>query len=623
MKNREQDTIYFQCRIHPYNDKEPWKIIGHYWYEDYNTVYYENNMLLYAGYSKNPNPFLEWKSFVPKEELDVTHYLKKALTTPIRNSEELKLLFEVNKATLDFTDSLTRENLEYMRQRIDGYYKNEMAVINDVSIHGFASPEGSQTGNERLANARAQTVRNLFASYFSDRSRIPLSTSSYSIVPWTEVADTIEALNDERYAGIANEIKEICQQKSTLDAQYSIIRNKSWYRLVNDSILPRMRRVRITTEVVEQKVLTADEIYQRYSHDNEDFLNEATPPYQYYQLMNLLYSRKEWDKLQHVAQKAFNSRDPLLREQTTRAFMTNKIKKIEAGDDGKMDTIFEVRDTIRIERAYPLAAYYLAKCKLEKLEVDTTILVNYLDKNANGGEYIEKNGGAKWNEEPIVITQILMYCLAEKYDEAYKLAQYHLPDNGKYKLFMSSIKYLSCNYTPEEKEEIRRTIEVTSPANFVAVNLTEDRDPDDGNKTGFQRAKEKLLTEKRSFMRNGKLLPSYYYLLAICRYQTDCNDKDYETYYYDSKNVYDPHNDLGKTSPYTELGKDNHWAMPMLDAFRRDPKWVEFLKEDGFFNDAYRSMMLYFWQRIQDGVNMADIAREYDKLARKYFEKTK
>ena len=154
---------------------------------------------------------------------------------------------------------------------------------------------------------------------------------------------------------------------------------------------------------------------------------------------------------------------------------------------------------------------------------------------------------------------------------------------------------------------MRKDIESTGAINYVVANLI------DGEK-GFRRAKDKLINNKRQFMKGDSLDAIYYYLLAICLYQVDCKEKDYETYYYNSKNVYDPDNDFAESQ---------HWGMPMLEAIKRDPKWVEFLKEDGFFNDAYRAMILFFWQRMQDGAEMADIAREYDTLAKKYFETKK
>ena len=42
------------------------------------------------------------------------------------------------------------------------------------------------------------------------------------------------------------------------------------------------------------------------------------------------------------------------------------------------------------------------------------------------------------------------------------------------------------------------------------------------------------------------------------------------------------------------------------------------LDTDGYFNDAYRRMVKYFWHRIQAGAVMEDICKEYDVLRVKY-----
>ena len=52
----------------------------------------------------------------------------------------------------------------------------------------------------------------------------------------------------------------------------------------------------------------------------------------------------------------------------------------------------------------------------------------------------------------------------------------------------------------------------------------------------------------------------------------------------------------------------------MLEACRLDPKNVKYLESDGYFNNAYRQMMLYFWKRYEKGVPVDKIAREYDAL---------
>ena len=67
---------------------------------------------------------------------------------------------------------------------------------------------------------------------------------------------------------------------------------------------------------------------------------------------------------------------------------------------------------------------------------------------------------------------------------------------------------------------------------------------------------------------------------------------------------------------YGEKAAD--WAAPMLEAFRLNPENAEYIKTDGYFNDAYRSLVLYFWKRLQDGIPMTDICKEYDELVAKY-----
>ncbi|MBQ8968734.1 MAG: hypothetical protein IJ064_03245 [Bacteroidaceae bacterium] len=604
MYTRAEDTLVFKCKIRPYDENKPWKIIGHYWFEDYNTVYYENTVLLYPGFSQKPTKFLEWRGSVPKIEIDERHYEKRALTEPVPDSHNLKLLFKSGKADLDFSDSLTVDGLEKMYKLIESYYNNTDARITQFAIQGFASPEGRETTNRTLAHRRGETVRNLFAQRFPDRNRLPLSIESPGIFSWEEVADTIDALNKSEYEGVANELREICNQKNSLDAQNNIISKKSWFPSVKENVLPLMRRVRIVTGVIEQKKLTTPEIYERYKRDNAMYFSgNGIHPYQYYNLLNYLYKNGKWDELYAVSEAVYNypktNPNHDLNEITTRDSLTNE--RVKSTLNPEDTTRYKVK-SIPVIRAYPLAAYYYAKCKLEKGVADTTILLNYLDRVANQGLYIEKEGRKHWNEEAIAITQIMMYCLLGDYREAHILSQYHLPaDDSRFHRFRTFIKFLSCDYSADEKEDMRKEIEASSDVNFVVANLI------DGEK-GFKRALEKLTNEKGRFLRKKEQQALYYYLLAICRYNVECPDREYDTYYYNSLNIYD-----------TDPKSLNNWAAPMLEALKLDPSWADFLKEDGFFNDAYRAMVFFFWERMKDGVPMGEIAKEYDQLAKKYF----
>ena len=84
--------------------------------------------------------------------------------------------------------------------------------------------------------------------------------------------------------------------------------------------------------------------------------------------------------------------------------------------------------------------------------------------------------------------------------------------------------------------------------------------------------------------------------------------KDYEHPAYPSYNAYDPDPD----------DQPRDWAAPMLQALRINPEMEKMLDTDGYFNDAYRRMVKYFWHRIQAGAVMEDICKEYDVLRVKY-----
>ena len=633
MRTREQDTIYFQCKIRPYDDKNPWKIIGHCWYEDYNTVYYERNVLLYAGYTTKPSEFLDWRSSIPEEDIDASHYSIEARTEAITTPMELRLDFKSGEATLNYADSLTMANLNSIESRIQSILNNDNAEFHGISLLGYASPEGRETTNQSLAQKRTETVRDYLKQRFS--YHLDVKSLDKKIVTWEEVADTIEALNNTKYADIVNEIRDICKRKSTLDAQYyDEIRFKNWYSWVHDSILPRMRRVRIETEYVEQKELSSKEIFQRYENEatKAPFIEGSAPAYQYYQLMSYLYDNQDWDALHQIAQVVYNVSKEAVKTKDEGNQLIDITEHFTTVVDSIIPIKIEVRDSLGkksyqtkdsityaykrepIIRPYPLAAYYLAKCKLEKGEItaaDTMLLKDYLD-DSNQGLYYDKVDfdGAHhyWNEEAIVITQILIHCAIEDFSRARFLSLYHLPKDGKYETFQSFLKFLSCD-EDEDKEHTRRLIEETSPNNYVVANLT--KDVIDGE-IGFVRALKELEENKDAFLKDDTLDATYYYLLAICKYKKENPRQDYEVYYYDSRTAYDP-------NPESLM----NWGAPMLEAFRLDPKWVDFLKEDGYFNDAYRSMMLYFWQRMKDGVRMADIAKEYDELAKKYFSDKK
>jgi hypothetical protein len=56
------------------------------------------------------------------------------------------------------------------------------------------------------------------------------------------------------------------------------------------------------------------------------------------------------------------------------------------------------------------------------------------------------------------------------------------------------------------------------------------------------------------------------------------------------------------------------WAVPMLNAIKLDETNLDYFKKDGYFNNAYRQMILYAWERMKAGVPLERISKEYAAL---------
>ena len=100
------------------------------------------------------------------------------------------------------------------------------------------------------------------------------------------------------------------------------------------------------------------------------------------------------------------------------------------------------------------------------------------------------------------------------------------------------------------------------------------------------------------------------YLKAICKFRSlNGNMTSLDKDAYTGSAVYNYDGEYGIES--------SSFAYPMLEAFKLDKNNVKYLDGDGYFNNAYRQMMLYFWNRYEKGVSLEVIAKEYDALVKR------
>ena len=120
-------------------------------------------------------------------------------------------------------------------------------------------------------------------------------------------------------------IREIVESTQGIDQQGRKIIAMPWYDYVRENALKIVRRVVIRVEYIATRVLTPDEIYERYMTDEGYKNGTAEKDYEYYQLMMRLAEEKRWDELTTISKAAYDNMYGALGSKTDlRKFLNSK-----------------------------------------------------------------------------------------------------------------------------------------------------------------------------------------------------------------------------------------------------------------------------------------------------------
>ncbi len=590
-------TIYTQPMRFKYTKGKKYRGYARISYENYRNVYHEEYVEWWDGSIQDPMQYLEFnhkKVLVPMQDNRYKH--KGRVEAIPRKIAGLKVNFQVGKAIINLNDSATLASIEEISSTISSYYNNDNAFIKSMTIKGYASPEGLESSNRALSNNRAAALRQYVGSHFPNPQKIQSITSEGHIIPWSEVMTYLDSTyqDDQRVQEIVNDLKDIIEKQKTLDGQNRIARTKEWFSFVREEVFPQLRRVDIEYQAVANRILEPDEILANYKREGESYLKSARP-YECYQLLKMFNDEGNDKELAKIA--------PLL-------YADQNLKEAVVRHERVIDSIVNNRPYYHTipskgyNRPYSFAAYCMVKEKLFRGEVDTLTLREYIDWS-NDGKENEKNWENQfrgwWNDESIVTLQVLMYCQAKEYRKAYDLCYNHLPrNNDKFKMLRMFVRCLNCEW---DDPEVKDYISTTSPQNKVAVLIAQD------NRESYQEALK--LLENDSIANDDASMK--WYLNALCRFRLHPNNQP-DNQPYVGRNCYDPDQ---------ELGIPQDFAAPMLRAFQVQPKNVERISSDGYFNDSYRLLVWYFWKYMQQNMEMEDIVMKYDAARGKYLKNHK
>ena len=567
-----------------------YRIPGDLWYEDYNGVYHCDSMIFSEGKEQEPMRFLDWSSVRKLAPIDRELFVRKGKLEALPENASFNLDFVVNTAQLRLTDSTTVAQRDSMMRWINGYYSGrDGSAISDIIIRGYSSPEGREERNIELSHGRAATIKALLASRFPGVDIKMQFDEHDNVVTWDSISNILLSDMDDSLARkYAVQIKEIIADKSKMNDQYEAIQKAGGglYEYLKENVLGRVRKVDVQANIIVRKVYSKEEIIAMYETD-PDFRQNMIE-YQYYAILCYLADKERWDELYDVAKRAY--------EKYPTDMTVRKQFRITTDQEAKNDTTPGRLRTVDAKVPYPLAGYYYAAATLKKGMSDVNILKPYLDDGKTGVREV-------MNSLPFVANQVLMYCQRESFNEAADMvARHNLEKHPELYGLVMFVKCLGGHYQDPgpEGEKVRQYIMGTSDMNKAVLHAA----------LGSYREALKVLYGPGVPKNDAKVE----YLKAICHFNLlNSRQRALDVDGYSSGVVYNSDDDDSSKKSEYETNTVT-WAAPMLNALRLEKSNVKYLENDGYFNNAYRQMIMYFWTRMQAGVPIAKVAREYDAL---------
>lgn len=413
-------------------------------------IYSCEKMQVYDGRERMPLKYIDFK--LSSTKINKSLFIKQGQKEESSVVQNTRLPFEVGKATLNPADELgQRELAKAVKFARDKAYAREISGQRFV-IEGFASPEGNEQSNERLAYSRAIYLRDQISRQVPNQQIIVKQPAI--VQPWTIVADSIERLGPD-YKSEAQQVRAICEQTAGLKAQEARIKALPFYKeLINDSILPMLRISRIEAFYTIREVLSPDTVIARYQRNPAPYLNAERYDYEYYHLME--FYQDDLEKLEPIAQVAHDM--PI--DEANRIISRN----VKWAD-----------------RPWTLPSYHLARCKVNhgEFEEAENILREYVydslrtaDWNLNTKVVNIPSGGfsrAPVNEPAVCLLYLDALCGSGKYQEAYEVFLNSL-DNDKYKVVGQFILTMSDPEKLFTDAILRNSMAATSKWNSMIVN---------------------------------------------------------------------------------------------------------------------------------------------------------
>lgn len=321
--------------------------------EDYNERYFLDTIRIDEGERTNYIKFLD---FTYEKNLDVNleDFEERMEIRPMDSNGEVKLNFEVGKATLNPSDTANTRILAGARRELSEAFRQSSSKLKFMQVFGYSSPEGNPQSNLDLARRRADFALNEIKTAIPYNMHKAIRPSESMILGWDVVADSLQrdGLTEE-----AQQVRDIVAKypDNLVNQGYAVQRLPYYATVIKPIYLPKLRTVKYTYTKVEDRTMSQQELIQMFDAGRDNEFNRA----HYYHLIQYY-----WDDRKEPETRA------RLEEIAKRALVNTRLTK----DD------LEEGDSLYNEGYWALAANILATSYIERDTFDLDILRPFINR---------------------------------------------------------------------------------------------------------------------------------------------------------------------------------------------------------------------------------------------------
>lgn len=391
--------------------------------EDYHRVIWTSNGAGGSCLAFRPFKFLDFS--VTSADIPLTDEFRVgAEANFISVNRDLKLNFEVGKDKLT-DDSTNNKQMAMLYKELRSYGENLM----NVTIQGFASPEGRYEQNKSLADKRAAVAMRMVRQNIP--SDVNVTRQNAKVYTWNDVLAEVAKRGDNDVTEMVSNV--ISNNKE--NEVYGILKGLPFFETTIEPILESQRIMKCSYYYEREHVMDAEEAIDQYTLYKKDYL-DGTKKFSegdYYNLFATLKDSTEQDTLTMMAYR----------------HMVNQPGYVNL-------------------KLSPYIANRMAMLNIRRGTPDTKVLSPFIDITLSRNDVrqqIDQINSRVVNRSEMLLNQAITYFQEQKTDTAIYLLD-RLPNSAAterlrmYTTFsLNYIKYMNGKCSEEEAAQVRKAEE--------------------------------------------------------------------------------------------------------------------------------------------------------------------